>query len=73
MKGYSDKGMGGMDHDPKAMNERYMPKGMKGKVMGHEKKPMGIKVESGQGFKEVKNMHYKGMKGYSDKAYDYKY
>jgi hypothetical protein len=69
MKMYDKKG--GMDHNPKAANERYMPKGMGGKMMGHEKKPMGLKVPCGDGMKgQMKRM---SKKGYPDKAFDYKY
>lgn len=62
---------GGMDHNPKAANERYMPKGMKGKMMGHANAPQSIKIPCGQGYKgDKKPMSHKG---YPDKAYEYKY
>ena len=42
------------------------------KVMGHEKKPMDIKVPCGQGWSEVKPFKM-GNEGYPAKAFDYKY
>lgn len=62
----------GMKSEANKMNERYMPKGMSSKVMGHEKNPKSIDVPCGQGFKEVKPFR-DGNKGYPSQAFDYKY
>jgi len=62
---------GGMDHKPKAANERYMPKGMKGKMMGHANAPQSIKILFGEGYKGQKMRE--GNKGYPNQAFDYKY
>jgi hypothetical protein len=56
----------------KNSNERYMPKGMKNKVMGHASKPIPCNVPVGEGFKEVKPFR-EGNKGYPRQAFDYKY
>lgn len=61
-----------MKDDVKMKNERYMPKGMNKKVMGHDKAPKNIDVPCGEGFKEVKPF-YDGNKGYPPQAFDYKY
>lgn len=53
-------------------NERYMPTGMKNKVMGHASKPMPCTVPVGEGFKEVKPFR-DGDKGCPKQAFDYKY
>lgn len=50
-----------------------MPKGMGGKVMGHEKAPKSIDVPCGQGYKAVKEYNQGYSRGYPAKAYDYKY
>lgn len=60
----------GMSKANKA-NERYMPSGMSGKVMGHDKAPKSCGAEVGMGFKEVKP--FKEGRGYPKQAYDYKY
>lgn len=54
-------------------NEKYMGGKMGYKVMGHDKKPMGIKTDSQKfdmGRLDLLSMEYKG---YPDKAFDYKY
>lgn len=56
----------------KSNNDKYMPKGMGNKVMGHEKKPMGINVPCGEGFAQVKSFKT-GNLGYPKQAFDYKY
>lgn len=53
-------------------NDKYMPSGMGGKTMGHDKSPKPCKVPVGQGFKEVKEIRT-GYKGYPKQAFDYKY
>lgn len=67
-----DESRGMAKADVKAKNERYMPKGMKDKVMGHDKAPKKCNVPVGEGFKEVKPFH-DGNKGYPKQAFDYKY
>jgi len=58
--------------ESRGMNDRYMPKGMNEKVMGHDKKPSSCNVPVGDGFKEVKPFR-SGNLGYPSKAFDYKY
>jgi len=53
-------------------NERYMPKGMKEKVMGHEKMPKEIYVPCGDDLKKVKPFK-SGNLGYPDQAFGYDY
>jgi len=56
----------------KSSNEKYMPKSMGPKVMGHDSSPKDCYVPVGEGFKEVKTFRT-GNKGYPSKAFDYKY
>jgi len=67
-----DESRGMKKYEAKMKNERYMPKGMKDKKMGHDKAPKSIDVPCGQGFKEVKPFR-DGNKGYPPQAFDYKY
>ena len=53
-------------------NEKYMPKSMSSKVMGHASAPKACPVSVGEGLKEVKPAK-QGMKGYSKQAFDYKH
>lgn len=71
-KARRDESRGMAKADVKMKNERYMPKGMDKKVMGHEKKPNKVDVPCGEGFKEVKPFK-DGNKGYPRQAFDYKY
>lgn len=71
-KARRDESRGMKQYEANMKNERYMPKGMKKKVMGHDKAPNEINVPCGQGFKEVKPFH-DGNKGYPSQAFDYKY
>lgn len=59
-------------NESKMKNERYMPKSLGSKVMGHEKAPKPCNVPMGNGFKEVKPFK-EGNKGYPSQAFDYKY
>lgn len=56
----------------KSSNEKYMSKGMGGKVMSHDKMPKSINVPCGQGWREVKP-YSQGNNGYPNQAFDYKY
>ena len=67
-----DESRGMKKSEASMKNERYMPKGMKEKVMGHEKQPMKIDVPCGNGFSEVKPFR-EGNKGYPKQAFDYKF
>lgn len=61
----------GMRSEANKANERYMPSGMSGKVMGHDKAPKGCDPKVGMGWSKVKP--FREGKGYPKQAYDYKY
>jgi hypothetical protein len=68
-QGYKDR----MDEKyGKKSNERYMSKGIGGKVMGHDSAPKSCNVPVGEGWSEVKPFK-SGNLGYPSQAFDYKY
>lgn len=71
-KSRRDESRGMAKADVKMKNERYMPKGMGEKIMGHDKSPKSIRVPEGEGFSQVKPFKC-GNLGYPKQAFDYKY
>lgn len=71
-KSRRDESMGMKKSYASKSNERYMPKGMGGKVMGHDRKPSSCSVPVGEDWSKVKPFK-PGNLGYPSKAFDYKY
>ena len=71
-KSRRDESRGMKDSYVKATNEKYMPKGMSKKVMGHDKSPKNISIPCGEGFSKIKPFKT-GNLGYPKQAFDYKY